>query len=157
MIIKSHRLAATDLRSSFIRHVLDGADNDTVRLLMGGIDHIEQCIAAAKEREREAQYCIRAFTISPEIAIDDEGVLWITRELGAEFGFRPDHVTLVEHGKDRLKIGGIPHFHLLAAEVDPAHSQRILVAHPTRAKNGYLGGLKSISVILSSPVHSNRP
>lgn len=119
MILKSTRISTSSGAGGVGGHVLSGAGNESIEVLEGSPDDLNDMVADA--RDVGAKYCIRHVVISPKEAMTREQAEAVAAQWRAEFqtGDRP--WMLVEHKKKRADgTGHDRHWHMLVGEVSPS-------------------------------------
>ncbi len=114
MIVQETRIRTTSGHQAVSRHVLQGARNETIRVLSGS----DWCLADwMKEARREGiRYGLRHIAFNPAEPMNDEALASFAARLCDELQADRERMTLVVHQKD-----GSTHGHLLLPEWQDDH------------------------------------
>lgn len=127
MIIKAARIATNSGAGAVAAHVLRGPQNEAITLLQGSEQQLRDAVRDAQAGN--SKYSLRHYKISPGEAATPDDVRGIIDELGREFGFQSECVTIVWHQKPRAGGAGFDHHaHALVPEYDPVRN-RVLDWH----------------------------
>lgn len=117
MIIKASRISAASGAGKVASHVFHGGKNEKILTLQGG--EAELFDAMKDARAGGSKYGLRHYKISPEKAMTGDDAKRIVADLGHEFGFNPNHATIIEHKKPRAGGAGFDrHWHAIVPEYD---------------------------------------
>lgn len=129
MIIKCHRVRTRgSARQRLVQHLMNGDNNEEVRLLRGTLKDVEDAFADARRLGRE--YAVRHWILSPSHEVVDDQLISAVQALGREFQFDPDRAIVIQHRKTRASEGAFDrHLHVLVPEVDPVTNSVLSSSH----------------------------
>ncbi|WP_249201600.1 relaxase/mobilization nuclease domain-containing protein [Gluconobacter sphaericus] len=114
MIVQETRIKTSSGHKAVSRHVLSGAKNEAIRVLLGSDYLLKDWM---KEARREGiRYGLRHIAFNPAVSVTDEQLASFAERICAELSADPDRMTLVIHQKD-----GHTHGHLLLPEWQEDH------------------------------------
>ena len=133
MIITSTRISTKGGVGNVLNHVLRGKGNEEIRLLAGTTDDMRHALLCAQSAG--VKYCLRHFSLSPEVEMSRKEVGQALKMLAAEYGFGDRPLMVVEHQKPRQGGQGYErHWHCLVGEVSPS-TLRVLSNRTTHRRN----------------------
>lgn len=118
MIIKGLRVRlAGRIAGDVINHLLQGDENEGIRILQGNPADVHDMVADARRHAR--LFAFRHFVIAPAIETSTADMLATLDALAREFDFDATAAFVVEHRKGRSLPGAFSgHLHALVGEVD---------------------------------------
>lgn len=128
MLIKSVRIRTASGAGPLARHLLDGDDNESVKVLQGNIADLGDAVEDARRFSRT--YALRHFIIAPELPLSRDEFRQSVSALASEFGFEEAAALIVEHRKPRATPNAADvHLHVVLPEVHGTTGRVLSSAH----------------------------
>ncbi|EHH68147.1 hypothetical protein [Gluconobacter morbifer] len=114
MIVQESRIKTRSGHQAVSRHVLSGAKNEAIRLMIGSDYLLKDWMKEA--RRENIRYGLRHIAFNPSEPMSDDQLAHFAHEICTELGADPARLTLVIHQKE-----GSTHGHLLLPEWQDDH------------------------------------